>query len=64
MKKYLPLFLFTFTLSLVACRASKKNCDCPSFPNKKPRRRSDNSIKPAYHLYQEYPISGIASQLV
>jgi hypothetical protein len=64
MRKYLPLFLFVFALSLVACRASKKNCDCPTFPTKKPRRRSDNGIKSINHWNREYPVYGIAVQLV
>ncbi len=63
MKKYGLLFILLLSFSLEACKAGKKNCDCPSFPTKRPRRRSHNGqvVKPI--LFQEYPICGIVSHV-
>jgi hypothetical protein len=61
--KYLPLFLIVYVLVFAACRAGKKNCDCPTFNTKKPRRRSENVLPPHSSISKEYLIYGIASRL-
>jgi hypothetical protein len=51
-----------FVLVLGACKSSKKNCDCPSFPTKKPRRWSQNSLPSGKYVQKEYLIYGICKQ--
>jgi hypothetical protein len=63
MKKGFTFFLLiSMIFSILGCKASKKNCDCPTFPTKRPRGRGEYKVPTNTKLLKEYLIYGIVLQ--